>query len=121
MNRYATPVRSWISMNRSSTRAWVDRSSAETGSSQTISFGSSARARAIATRWRWPPENSRGQALGGVGGQADLVEQVARPASSPSAEATPRDRERLGEDLLDRHRRVQRRVRVLEDDLDLAS
>ena len=33
---------------------------AETGSSQTISFGSRARARAMATRWRWPPENSRG-------------------------------------------------------------
>ena len=83
MNRYATPVRSWISMNRSSTRAWVDRSSADTGSSQTISFGSSASARAIAMRCRCPPENSRGSRSAGVGRQPDLVEQVAHPASSP--------------------------------------
>src|SRR6266542_368470 len=47
-------------MNRSSTRACVDRSSADTGSSQTMSFGFSARARAMAIRCRWPPENSRG-------------------------------------------------------------
>ena len=38
----------------------IETSSAETGSSQTISFGSTASARAIAMRWRWPPENSCG-------------------------------------------------------------
>ena len=36
----------------------IDTSSADTGSSQTISFGSTASARAMAMRWRWPPENS---------------------------------------------------------------
>ena len=37
--------------------AWIDTSSAVVGSSATISCGSAARARAITTRWRMPPEN----------------------------------------------------------------
>jgi hypothetical protein len=37
-----------------------DMSSAEVGSSSTTNFGSSTMARAIAMRWRWPPENSCG-------------------------------------------------------------
>ena len=40
--------------------AWIETSSAETGSSAMISFGLSASARAIPIRWRWPPENSCG-------------------------------------------------------------
>ncbi len=40
--------------------AWIETSSAETGSSQTISCGWSASARATPIRWRWPPENSCG-------------------------------------------------------------
>jgi hypothetical protein len=42
------------------TWAWMDTSRADTGSSATISFGLTARARAIPIRWRWPPENSCG-------------------------------------------------------------
>ena len=43
-------------------RTWerIDTSSALTGSSATITFGSSISARARAMRWRWPPENSCG-------------------------------------------------------------
>ena len=40
--------------------AWIDTSSAETGSSSTISVGSSASARAMPMRCRCPPENSCG-------------------------------------------------------------
>ena len=40
--------------------AWIETSSAETGSSQTMSRGSTASARAMPMRWRWPPENSCG-------------------------------------------------------------
>jgi hypothetical protein len=40
--------------------AWIDTSRAETGSSQTISAGSTIRARAMPMRWRWPPLNSWG-------------------------------------------------------------
>ena len=43
--------------------AWIETSSADTGSSQTISFGRSASARATPMRWRWPPENSAGKRL----------------------------------------------------------
>jgi hypothetical protein len=35
-------------------------SSADVGSSSMMNFGSSTMARAIAMRWRWPPENSCG-------------------------------------------------------------
>ena len=43
--------------------AWIETSSAETGSSATTSFGFSAMARATPMRWRWPPENSCGKRL----------------------------------------------------------
>ncbi len=42
------------------TCAWIETSSAETGSSATMNFGSTASARAMPMRWRWPPENSCG-------------------------------------------------------------
>ena len=42
------------------TWAWIDTSSADTGSSQTISRGSTASARAMPIRCRCPPENSCG-------------------------------------------------------------
>ena len=38
----------------------MDTSSADTGSSSTTSRGDSASDRAMAMRWRWPPENSWG-------------------------------------------------------------
>ena len=40
--------------------AWIDTSSAETGSSQTRNSGLRASARAMPMRCRWPPENSCG-------------------------------------------------------------
>jgi hypothetical protein len=40
--------------------AWIDTSSAETGSSATMKAGPTAKARAMPMRWRWPPENSYG-------------------------------------------------------------
>src|SRR3569623_1197425 len=53
-----------ISFRRSCSRlmicAWIDTSSAETGSSATMNFGLPASARAIPMRWRCPPENSCG-------------------------------------------------------------
>jgi hypothetical protein len=39
------------------TWAWIETSSADTGSSQTIRSGPSDSARAMQMRWRWPPEN----------------------------------------------------------------
>ena len=60
MNRYASPSRSCRSSSRLTTPAWIDTSSADTGSSSTSTDGSSASARAMPTRWRCPPENSCG-------------------------------------------------------------
>ncbi len=42
------------------TWAWMETSSADTGSSQMTSFGFRLMARAMPTRWRCPPENSWG-------------------------------------------------------------
>ena len=60
MNRMATPVSARSVRRRRTIWRCVDTSSAETASSQMISDGLLASARAIATRWRWPPENSAG-------------------------------------------------------------
>ena len=64
------------SSSRLSTVACTETSSAETGSSATSSSGSSASARAMLTRWRWPPENCRGWASSARG---------PRPTSSSSS------------------------------------
>ena len=58
------------------TWAWIETSSAETGSSQTISFGSTASARAMPMRWRWPPENSCGTPAHVIGLQTDGLQQL---------------------------------------------
>ena len=60
MNRYASLNSSCRSDSRLSTCAWIETSSAETGSSATSSLGLSISARAIAMRWRCPPENMCG-------------------------------------------------------------
>ena len=54
------PARRCRSTSRLITCAWIETSSADTGSSQTISRGSTASARAMPMRWRCPPENSCG-------------------------------------------------------------
>ena len=50
MNRYDSPSRACRSCSRFMTPAWMLTSSADTGSSSTISFGSNAKARATPTR-----------------------------------------------------------------------
>ena len=49
-----------ISSSSAKSCAWIETSSALTASSAISSRGSTASERAIATRWRWPPENSCG-------------------------------------------------------------
>ena len=63
MKRYVSPSSSCRSASRLMICAWIETSSADTGSSQTISFGRSASARATPMRWRCPPENSAGKRL----------------------------------------------------------
>ena len=57
MNTYASPSSSCSFSSRLTTWACTETSSAETGSSQTITFGLSASPRAMPIRCRWPPEN----------------------------------------------------------------
>ncbi len=61
--------------------ARMETSSAETGSSQTMSSGSSTSARAIEIRWHWPPENSCGR------------RRMTRSGSRPTACNTVRTRD----------------------------
>ena len=63
--------------------AWTETSSADTGSSAISTFGSSASARAMPTRWRWPPENCRGRWSRARSRQADQV------ASAPGCARAP--------------------------------
>src|SRR5215813_12082870 len=58
--RYDNPHSRCRSTSRLITCACTETSSAETGSSHTMSFGLGASARAMPRRCRWPPENSYG-------------------------------------------------------------
>src|SRR5437762_10610673 len=60
MYRIARLRRSFRSRNRLSTPRRIDTSSIDTGSSASSASGSAPRARAIATRCRWPPDSSCG-------------------------------------------------------------
>src|SRR5579883_2848631 len=55
---YERPLRSLRSSNRFAIWPWVERSSAERASSRIRILGWSRSARAMATRWRWPPLSS---------------------------------------------------------------
>ena len=53
-------------------------------------LGSRASARAMATRWRWPPESSRAGGRARSVGQRDPVDQPARPCGASGAVAEPK-------------------------------
>ena len=55
-----TPVSRCSLRSRLQICAWMETSSALTGSSQTMTFGFRIMARAMLTRWAWPPLNSFG-------------------------------------------------------------
>ena len=109
---------SWSASSRLMTCAWIETSSAETGSSSMISFGSRASARAIPIRWRWPPENSCGK-RSRCSGFRPTRESSSRELLLEPRRATPASAQRRGEDLAHALARVQRRLRVLEDHLHL--
>ena len=60
MNIIDRPNSACSALNSSMMRAWTDTSSALTASSHTTSLGPTIMARAMPTRWFWPPENSCG-------------------------------------------------------------
>ena len=98
--------------------ACTSTSSADVTSSQIRRSGSAASARAMATLCFWPPLSSDGQPLRQLRRQAYLPEQRgdALPLGGPSepeelAQRTPQAARH-------RHARIERAVRILEDDLD---
>ena len=95
------------------------RRAREVTSSHSSSRGSTTSARAIATRWRSPPDSSSGKRSAHEARQRDALERLVRPVRSISRGGSTRTVERRAIDLPDRAPRVQRRVRVLEHVLDL--
>ena len=91
-------------------------SSAEVGSSNSISFGFIARARAIATRCCWPPESWDGIALELVG-EPDALEQLLRLAARERPRHLLHVHRRLHHVLERRH--VPEEVEALEHHPDL--
>ena len=67
------------SISRLMTCAWIDTSSADTGSSPMMSLGLSASARATPMRWRWPPENWCGKVVHLRAPQPHALEQRRHP------------------------------------------
>ena len=61
-----------------STRACTSTSSAEVGSSSTTNSDWQASARAIATRWRWPPDSDAGERVRNSGGRPHLLQKLPR-------------------------------------------
>ena len=90
----ASRPRSCSSSSRLSTWPRTEASSADTGSSRISARGPVASARASATRWRSPPESSRGEPVeeGVVRREPDLAQQElpAPAALAPGAEAVHR-------------------------------
>ena len=100
--------------------AWMETSRADTGSSAMMSLGSTASARAMAMRWRWPPENSCGYFRTKRGDEAHLLHQVRTRARRISFRGHRLVRAYgLGQGVEDRHARVERGVGILEDHLEI--
>ena len=99
--------------------AWIETSSAETGSSPTISCGFSANARAMPTLCRCPPENSCGKAVVNSGRRPTRSNKLRHPLAPFAGAADPVDRQRLADDIAGRHARIERGVGILVDHLHL--
>ncbi len=98
----------------------IETSTIDTASSATMNLGSTVSARATATRWRCPPLNWCGYLS--MTSRAGVRSTTSSSSSArASAAALVLDlvvaQQRRGEDVADRLRRVERRVRVLVDDL----
>ena len=107
------------SANRLRICAWTDTSSALTASSAMSRSGWSARARAMATRCRCPPDSCARTPVGVGPGQSDRLQQLAdqRPLRPPRAATSPWTRAGSAMASPDRDERVERGVRVLVDEL----
>ena len=95
MKSIERPSSRWSSRTRLSTAPWIETSSAEVISSAMRTWGRPARARASATRCRWPPESCGRAGRGARRVEVDQLEQprdlgAARCALGPGPAASPR-------------------------------
>ena len=103
MNSSARPNSRCKSCSRLTICAFTETSSADTASSQTISSGSAASARAMPMRWRWPPENSCGRRPSASRGSRTVSISAATFFSS-SADDLARPKLRIGSARISRTR-----------------
>ena len=122
MNRQAKPYSRCSSSNSSSTDACTDTSSALVGSSATSSSGPSGQRPGDADPLPLPAGQLVRVAVAVVLAAAAPRRAVRRPARrSGSPFRLLVQEQRFADRLADRHPRIQRRRRVLEDDADLAA
>src|SRR5919202_1274496 len=107
-------MKMYVSLNspcRSSSRfticAWIETSSAETGSSATMSFGCSASARAPAGAWALPAGELVREAVVVLRRQPDLLHQLLHLRLALAGGADVVDAQRVGDDRADALSRVQ--------------
>ena len=79
--------------------AWIETSSAETGSSQTMNLGFRRQGARDADALALAAGEFVRVALGGVACEADRVQQLAHPARRAAASPLAVDDQRLGDDL----------------------
>ena len=115
------PRSSRMSARTLSTWAWIETSSAATDSSRISTRGSVASARAIATRWRWPPESALGMRVDLALVEADDVGELADDALAVRGVVVVVDAQHLVDEVGAGLPRVEAGVGVLEDDLHLAA
>ena len=115
MKTYVRPNSRWRSLSRLRICAWTDTSSADTGSSQTISFGFDRERARDADALALAAGELVREAVVVLGVEADDLEQLLHAALDLGVGAELVHLERLGDDEADALARVQRRVRVLED------
>ena len=104
-----------------STWARMETSSALTGSSQHDELGVERQGAGDADALALPARELVRVALGVLGVEADRLEQLGDALLALGLGADVVDLERLADDVADAHARVERGVRVLEDDLHVAA
>ena len=101
--------------------AWIETSSADTGSSATISCGSHAERPRDADALALPAGELVREAVVVLGREPHPLEQALHGAAQLGAGLDAVQAHRVADDLHDALARVERRVRVLEDHLHLAA
>ncbi len=120
MKTYVSPNSDWRSLSRFRICAWTETSSAETGSSATISFGFTRERPGDPDPLALAARELVREAVVVLRVQAHDLEEVLDAPLALRVRAEPVDLERLGDDEPDALAWVQRRVGVLEDHHQLA-